>query len=153
MHKFRVVWRALLFIALAAAGPGTSLGAAPQGPIPDNIGGGLRPLIEGQANTAAQPSAVAAAALLEPRVLRDDQRRVLVNVWLDGGRSVAAVHQSLTALGASVVAELPTHRNGVISAYVPLDRALDAAHVDEIGADAEDHVRPPSIAARMVFTA
>src|SRR4029077_14687317 len=36
---------------------------------------------------------------------------------------------------------------------VPLDRALDAAHVDEIGADAEDHVRPRSIAARMVFTA
>src|SRR5690348_14165043 len=110
MHEFRVVWRGLLLIALTAAGPSASLGAAPQGPVPDNIGGGLRHLIEGEPDTAAQPSAVAGAALLEPRVLRDDQRRVLVNVWLDGGRSVAAVHQSLTAMGANVLAELPSHR-------------------------------------------
>ena len=36
---------------------------------------------------------------------------------------------------------------------VPLDRALDTADVDEIGADAEDHARPRSMDARMVFTA
>src|SRR5262249_32572355 len=36
---------------------------------------------------------------------------------------------------------------------VPLDRAFDTADVDKIGPDTEDHARPRSIAARMVFTA
>ena len=36
---------------------------------------------------------------------------------------------------------------------MPFDRALDAADIDEIGTDSEDHARPRSIAARMVFTA
>ena len=36
---------------------------------------------------------------------------------------------------------------------VPFDRALDAADIDEIGSYPEDHARPRSIAARMVFTA
>src|SRR5262249_3925458 len=36
---------------------------------------------------------------------------------------------------------------------VPLDGALDAADIDEIGADAENHARPRSIAARIVLTA
>src|SRR5262249_28078658 len=36
---------------------------------------------------------------------------------------------------------------------VPLDRAFDTADVDEIGPDTEDHARPPSMAARMGFTA
>ena len=36
---------------------------------------------------------------------------------------------------------------------VPFDRTLDAADIDEIGTDTEDHARPRSMAARMVFTA
>jgi hypothetical protein len=105
------------------------MNAASQGPVPDNIGGGLRQLIEARANAAAKPAAVSAAALLEPRLLRDTQSRVLVNVWLDGGRPMAAVRESLAALGANVHAELPAYRQGVISAYVPVERASDVARL------------------------
>src|SRR6202034_2701406 len=62
-----------------------------------------------------------------PRVLRDTQSRVLVNVWLDGGRPLARVHQSLEALGARIQGELPSYRKGVISAFVPVERASEAA--------------------------
>ena len=111
MRNVRVCSRGLSALAIVAAGLGTSMGATPQGPVPDNVGGGLRHLIEGQ-GALAEPAAVSAAALLEPRLLRDEQSRVLVNVWLDGGRPLAAVHQSLEALGAKVLAELPSSGKG-----------------------------------------
>src|SRR5690349_24184130 len=104
MRYLRTHLRGLLTSALTALGLGASMIAASQGPAPDNVGGGLRQLIEASGN-AAPPSA-SAAARLERRLLRDEQRRVLVNVWLDGGRSMAAVRQSLTALGAQVHAEI-----------------------------------------------
>ena len=129
MRSFRIHSRGLLMSALVAAGLGASMSAESQGPVPDNIGGGLRQLIEAQGNGAAKPSAVSAAALMEPRVLRDTQSRVLVNVWLDGGRPQAAVHESLAALGANVHAELASYRKGVIAAYVPVERARDAARL------------------------
>ncbi len=127
MGSLRVCSRGMFVLALTVCGIGTALGAAPQGPVPDNVGGGLRHLIEAQGTAAATSPAVSAAAILEPRVLRDEQRRVLVNVWLDGGRPLAAVRQSLTALGGNVLAELPSHGKGVLSAYVPVERASEAA--------------------------
>jgi hypothetical protein len=120
--RSRALIGAILFSVLCAP----SIAAAPA-PTPDNIGGGLRQLVEARQGTT--PAAVAAAALLEPRLLRDSQSRVLVNVWLDGSRSLAAVHQSLASLGASVLAELPAYRKGVLSAYVPVERASDAARL------------------------
>ena len=125
MRHFRVHLRGLLMPAIVVSAFGASMSTA--SPVPDNVGGGLRHLIEAQANAATAPSASSTAALLEPRVLRDAQSRVLVNVWLDGGRSLTDVHQSLETLGARVQAELPTYRKGVITAYVPVERASDAA--------------------------
>jgi hypothetical protein len=119
--------RGLWIRAILASALGTSMGASAQPPIPDNMGGGLHHLVEARVNAAAAPSAVSAAALLEPRVLRDTQSRVLVNVWLDGKHPLPVVHQSLAALGANVSAELATYRQGVIAAYVPVERAIDAA--------------------------
>ena len=129
MCYFRIHSRGLLIAAITAAGLGASMNAASEGPVPENVGGGLRQLIEAHGNATAAAETVSAAALLEPRVLRDAQSRVLVNVWLDGGRAPAAVRQSLADLGANVHAELPTYRKGVIAAYVPLERAGDAARL------------------------
>lgn len=118
-----------LILAIGALALGASMNAASQGPVPENIGGGLRQLIEAHGNAVAEPAAVSAAAQLEPRVLRDAQSRVLVNVWLDGGRPLADVRQSLSNLGANVHAELATYKKGVIAAYVPIERASDAARL------------------------
>jgi Subtilase family len=127
MRDFRFDSRGLVVSAIAALGLSASVSAAPIAAIPENIGGGLRQLIEAQQPATTAAPAVSAAALLEPRVLRDAQSRVLVNVWLDGGRPVAAVHQSLAALGANVHAELSTYRKGVIAVYLPVERAAEAA--------------------------
>ena len=129
MRNFRIGSRGPMISAIVALGLAASMNAASQGPVPDNVGGGLRHLIEAHENAAAAPSAASAAALMEPRLLRDTQSRILVNVWLDGGRSLATVRESLTALGANVHAELPAYRRGVISAYVPVERASDAARL------------------------
>jgi hypothetical protein len=129
MRYFRSHSRGLLIFSLVASGLGASMSASSQGPVPDNVGGGLRQLIEAQGNVAAAPGAPSAAALLEPRLLRDAQSRVLVNIWLDGGRPLAAVRQSLAVLGANVHAELPAYGKGVIAAYVPVERAGDAARL------------------------
>ena len=118
-----------LFIAMIlAAGLCGSAGVAAQESIPDNLGGGLRQLLDAQRNARSAPS----AALLEPRLLRDPQSRVLVNVWLDGTRPLANLHQALAGLGAHVSAELPTYRKGVIAAYVPVERASDVAHLSGV---------------------
>ncbi len=132
MRYLRVHARALLIPAILASAFSSSVIAAPPGPVPENVGGGLRHLLEAQGNLAAAPSALSAAALLEPRVLRDLQSRVLVNVWLDGGQPLAAVHKSLVTLGANVQAEVPTFRKGVIAAYIPLERAADVARLSGV---------------------
>lgn len=64
---------------------------------------------------------------MEPRVLRDAQSRVLVNVWLDGKRPLAQVHQALEGLGGHVQAELGGYRKGVVAVWLPVERAVEAA--------------------------
>ena len=121
-NSYRLLFVSVLVTAFCV----TTYAAAPP-PIPDNMGGGLRQLVEAQQNGAAAPASVSATAMLEPRLLRDAQSRVLVNVWLDGQRSLGEVHNSLVMLGASVSAELAAYRKGVIAAYVPVERASEAA--------------------------
>jgi hypothetical protein len=128
MLCFRSDSRELVSFGIVALGLSLSVSAASPGVSAENIGGGLRQLIEAQHPAPASASAAAAAAAaVEPRVLRDAQSRVLVNVWLDGGRPLAAVRQSLAALGAIVHAELPGYRRGVIATYLPVERAGEAA--------------------------
>jgi len=139
MRYFRIHSRGRFISAIVALGLGASVNAVSQGPVPDNIGGGLRQLIEAHGNAAAAPSAVSAAALLEPRLLRDTQSRVLVNVWLDGGRSLADVRQALADLGANVHSELANYRKGVIAVYVPVERASDAARLNGVRSVTLEH--------------
>src|ERR1700684_1378890 len=120
MRNRGITTRKLLLAAILVSALSASMTVAAQPPIPDNIGGGLRLLIEAQQGASVSPAAVSAAAVLEPRLLRDMQSRVLVNVWLDGTRTLPAVHQSLAGLGVNFSAELAAYRKGVISAYVPV---------------------------------
>jgi hypothetical protein len=124
--------------AILAAGLCVAGQAAAQKAVPDNIGGGLRQLIEAQGKAPAAATS-SAAAMLEPRLFRDQQSRVLVNVWLDGNRPLGAVHQSLAGLGAKVAAELAQYRKGVISAYLPVERAIDAARLSGVRSITLEH--------------
>src|SRR5476651_2349755 len=88
----------LSILVILSSAFGASALAAARSPVPDNMGGGLRQLVEEQQTGVAMTSS--ASAVLEPLVLRDEQSRVLVNVWLDGKRSLSDVRNSLSALGA-----------------------------------------------------
>lgn len=131
--------RGFWIAVILASALGTSMGASAQPPVPDNVGGGLRQLVEAQNATPGTSAISSAAALLEPRVLRDAQSRVLVNVWLDGKHPLPAVHHSLAALGANVSAELATYRQGVIAAYLPVERAGDAARLPGVRSITLEH--------------
>ncbi len=72
--------RELWILALLASALGTSVVASAQPPVPDNVGGGLRQLVEARVNAAAAPSAVSAAAgrhagFFEPRLQKRRLRR------------------------------------------------------------------------------
>jgi hypothetical protein len=62
--------RELWILAILASALGTSIIASAQPPVPDNVGGGLRQLVEARVNAAAAPSAVSAAALVGQRSAR-----------------------------------------------------------------------------------
>jgi len=128
MRQFRIHPRRVLIPAIVASGLAASMSAAAAGPVPENVGGGLRQLIEAQGNAAA-PEAQAAMRMLEPRMMRDSEKRVLVNIWLNGDRSMEQVRRAVTALGAAVQAELPNHQKGVMSAWVPAEHAAQVARL------------------------
>ncbi|MBV9659423.1 MAG: S8 family serine peptidase [Verrucomicrobia bacterium] len=113
--------------------------------LPANLAGGLRELVEWH---RAQPAAATreegsqrlrqhAVKAFGNRLQLDNEDRVVVDVYLDGAKPAADVRAALTALGARVFAEhLPapgTSRgvapNGLFSAYLPVDRTVDAAQL------------------------
>ena len=137
MRYFGIKSNVLLISAILATALDTSVIAGAQS-VPDNMGGGLRQLVEAQTN-APMNRAVAGAAVMEPRVLRDAQSRVLVNIWLDGKQPLPSVRRSLAGLGANVSAELETYGKGVIAAYVPIERAIDAARLSGVKSVTLEH--------------
>jgi subtilisin family serine protease len=74
------------------------------------------------------------AAIMAPRPLgvtrkaiRDNQRRVLVNVHLDGKASLSDVRDRITAAGGNVIAENSKYKNGVLAAFVPVNKLGELA--------------------------
>ena len=62
--------RGFWIAVILASALGTSMGASARPPVPDNVGGGLRQLVEAQNATPGTSAISSAAALLEPRVWR-----------------------------------------------------------------------------------
>jgi hypothetical protein len=94
------------------------------GPIPENLGLGLRQLVETSQGNQAQ-----AQAIVAPSVNADDAGRVLVNVQLNGTISLSEVEAKLVELGLEITASDSHWRNGVISAWLPVSQAVVAANL------------------------
>jgi hypothetical protein len=62
-------------------------------------------------------------------MLVDRRNRPMVRILLDGSVSMSRVHSDLRALGVTVVATDPNWRNGILEAYVPLERAETVARM------------------------
>ncbi|HEY4284553.1 MAG TPA: S8 family serine peptidase [Chthoniobacterales bacterium] len=100
--------------------------------VPANIDSGLHRLI----TTAKQTKSVAGTgqrgarpSRFENSVIRDADQRVQVEIHLNGKEPIAAVRNQLTNLGANVIAESSSYRDGALSAFVPADRIADVARI------------------------
>jgi hypothetical protein len=134
MHHPSFRRRSLLLAALAAGALWlTSLGTAFAAPPPENLGLGLRELV--QASISAQTPRESAltheqfAALLAafPAAVADGKDRVLVEVYPNGRLPLARAVQRCGTLGGEVVAQLDWYRSGLISAWIPLQKVARLA--------------------------
>lgn len=103
--------------------------------LPENLGAGLRELVE--AHRAGQLTGLdlrKSRLALNPatgrpvlayggraHMLVDSRNRVMVRIVLDGAVPVSRLHSDLRTLGVSVTATDPNWRAGVLEAYLPLE--------------------------------
>ncbi|MBC8121913.1 MAG: S8 family serine peptidase [Gemmatimonadaceae bacterium] len=102
---------------------------------PENLGLGLREIVtdyhgkpEAQAQ-AGRPSRQLLSEIEERRGVTDDEGRVLVEIYLSGKTPLSEFKRILQKLGVEVTAEVPTYARGVLSAYLPLARAVEVARL------------------------
>jgi hypothetical protein len=107
-------------------------------PVPQNLGNGLRYLVQQQ--QAARQSASTSAAQT-PQIssyddlkITDAQNRLLVSVVLDGTVAVADMQRQVTSRGASITAIDSHYRAGVIEAFASADQAVNIAKTKGVSA-------------------
>jgi hypothetical protein len=113
-------------LCLAAAGV-----MAADSQIPANLDSGLREVMA-EAQSGRSVAASANAPNQQQRgiarlAVRDLQGRVMVNIHLNGSVPIAQVRNQLASLGAKITAENNSYRNGLISAYVPVNKLAELA--------------------------
>jgi hypothetical protein len=103
------------------------------GVVPENMTLGLREIVQNYqtaqaGNTNALSHNQVQTILADFDLARsDDQDRVIVDVYLDGSVSLNDAVASAEAMGCTVVAKLDWYRNGVYSAWLPLNQAVGLA--------------------------
>ena len=129
--------------------------AAAQSGIPENLGGGLRELVEAhRAGRTAGLDLRKSHLVINPQTRRqalaygarahmmvDSQNRVMVRIVLDGTVPMSDVRRSLRLLGVAVGASDATWRNGIVEGHISLDQAETVAQM--AGVAAVNLVRAP----------
>src|SRR5207253_9910978 len=96
--------------------------------IPANLDNGLRQLYaEEQQNQLAPAITAPRGHGVSRKAVRDTERRVLVNFHLNGQAPLSQVRDRITAAGGNVVAENNKYKNGILSAFVPVNKLLELA--------------------------
>ena len=122
--------------------------AAAQSGIPENLGGGLRELVEAhragqltglnlrKSHLVMNPQTRRRALTYRSRahMLVDAQNRVLVRILLDGTVDIRQVRQTLRTLGVSIVAEDPAWRDGALEGHIPVEQAETIARTAGVAA-------------------
>lgn len=140
------------FVSLAALGAGLFLAAsalaqnAKEGnarsaaAVPENLGLGLRELVQSYQSRIAAKSGPLTHTDFESLkadfdlMQSDDQDRVLVDIYLDGSVSVKKAVQNYEAMGLEVIAALDWYRSGLLSAWMPMDQAVPMAKAAGVSA-------------------
>jgi hypothetical protein len=95
-------------------------------PVPENLGLGLKQLVELFQQDQSQLQARISTAR---SIMSDNSGRVVVNIYLNGEIPAADVTARLNDLGAEVMAADLHWRNGVVSAWLPVSQAIAAANL------------------------
>jgi hypothetical protein len=108
--------------------------AAMAGPdMPANIDNGLRRVLTAESQTSGTTglttAKMAKPSKFERSLVRDANRRVMVDIHLNGALPLDSVHAQLTALGANIVAENSAYRHGALCAFLPVDKIAEAARI------------------------
>src|SRR4029077_20796987 len=99
-----------------------------QSDLPANIDNGLRRMLVGEQQK--QPNvATAKPSSFEHSIIRDSDRRVLVEIHLNGRTPLATVREQIAQIGGKVLSESASYRQGALSAFVPADRVTDIARL------------------------
>jgi len=122
--------------------------AVAQSGIPENLGGGLRELVE--AHRAGQLTGMnlrKSRLVLNPQTRRralayggqahmmvDAQNRVMVRMVLDGAVPMSDLRRTLRTLGVSIAAEDSSWRNGILEGHIPLEQAETIAQLQGVAA-------------------
>ncbi len=115
----------------------------PGAPLPTNLGGGLRDIVEKElaAKQAAPGAATAPSAPQRSSVISydklkitDTEKRIMVNIVLDGTVPLATVEARITALGSNVVARTARYHAGILEAFVSSEQAVAIAKMSGVSA-------------------
>ncbi len=95
--------------------------------IPANLDNGVRELLSDAAPSRNAATAQTARGISR-KAVRDREDRVMLSIHLNGKTTLPDVRNLLVAAGAQVTAEASSYRNGVISAFVPVNKIAEVAH-------------------------
>ncbi len=125
--RFYFPFRLLITLAVAVALSNAAY-AGPRTPS-SKLGAGLRQLAAPpQTATQSKPQAQSLKSLFRaPKPILDKQGRVLVEVYLAKNSQIEPVKNAILAAGGAVKGVLTTYRQGVISAYIPANKAASIA--------------------------
>lgn len=130
MKSKRLYTSARLWLAPLAASLclGTAITPALAAPVavPQNLGGGLRPLVDLYFN---KPAALQPALDASKVIQRDGANRIAVNIHLDGTVGMPQLKEKLQGLGLTTITEAPTWRKGLITAWMPMAQANTIARL------------------------
>lgn len=126
MNRFFLYVSALAIALGAQAQNPPSLAPLSSASVPENLGLGLKQLVEmSQRDQAELQNRMRSA----PSIVSDSSGRVVVNIHLNGAAPLAEVEAKLAALGVEIIAADAHWRSGVISAWLPLAQAIAAANL------------------------
>jgi hypothetical protein len=116
----------LLFAVAAPAQVPTLVTPDPASSVPDNLGLGLKQLVELSQSDQSQLRNRMNSA---PSVNSDASGRVVVNIQLNGQKPVAEVRAAIVGLGCEIIAVDEHWRGGLMSGWLPVSQASAVAEL------------------------
>lgn len=95
--------------------------------LPANLDNGVKELLDESSGTRAATAGAKPPSGVSRKAIRDQENRVMLSIHLNGKATIGEMRSQLGAAGAKITAEAGYYRQGVISAFVPVEKIADLA--------------------------